>query len=139
MCWNVWNNKFPIFPIFIFELCSFLYPNFRWIFPITRKIKTQKIGKLIFHTFQHIPHLSCKYEHFWNFFLEKHLIHLAKKIIWRYSVVCYFLCWIQWYFLLFFRNIIKDLNSNKICGTNKANIIFFPHFWTIIDDLYMNK
>ena len=30
-----------------------------------------KIGKLIFRSFQHIPHLSCKYDHFWFFFCQK--------------------------------------------------------------------
>ena len=38
-----------------------------------------KIGKLIFHSFLHIPHLSCKYELFWNFLVEKHFIQLAEK------------------------------------------------------------
>ena len=44
------------------EFWSFLYsthPNFRWIFTITRKIK---IRKLIFHSIQHIAHLSLKWE-----------------------------------------------------------------------------
>ena len=31
---------------------------------ITWKIKIEKILKLTFHSFQHIPHLSCKFEHF---------------------------------------------------------------------------
>ena len=31
---------------------------------ITRKIKIWKIWNLIFHSFQNIPHLSCKFEHF---------------------------------------------------------------------------
>ena len=48
-------------------------------------ISKLKIGKLIFHSFQHIPHLSCKYDHFWNFdtiFIEKHFVHLTKKYYW---------------------------------------------------------
>ena len=39
---------------------------------ITQKIKIDKIGQLIFHSFKHIPHLSCKFEHFvkkmWNIY-----------------------------------------------------------------------
>ena len=89
MCWNEWKFNFLIFifrvtvifllktapefskkiqilPVFIFRVMviflSFLkhyHPNFRWIFTITRKIK---IRKLIFHSIQHIAHLSLKPE-----------------------------------------------------------------------------
>ena len=33
---------------------------------ITRKIKIGKIWNSIFLSIQHIPHLSCKFEHFWK-------------------------------------------------------------------------
>ena len=45
----------------------------------TTKSQKIKIWKFIFHSFQHIPHLSWKYEHFWDFFVEKHFNHSAKK------------------------------------------------------------
>ena len=69
---NVLNQKKNhIFPIFIFwarygyfiEILVIKMANLWWIFTITRKIK---IGKLIFPSFQHIPHLSCKFEYFWK-------------------------------------------------------------------------
>ena len=44
-----------------FDLWSFLYSNhpiFQWIFTIIIKIKIGKIGKLNFHSIQHIRHLS---------------------------------------------------------------------------------
>ena len=44
-----------------------------------RPYQKLKIGKLIFHSFPHIPHLSCIYEHFWIFFVEKYFIHLVKN------------------------------------------------------------
>ena len=64
MCWNEWIINFPIF---IFRAMIIFLPktvNFRWIFTITRKIK--KIGKLIFHSIQHIMHLSLKWKQNWR-------------------------------------------------------------------------
>ena len=34
---------------------------------ISRKLKIEKMLKLIFHSFQHIPHLICKYAHILSF------------------------------------------------------------------------
>ena len=50
-----------------------------WPILSTRTTISQKLKmeKLIFYSFRHIPHLSCKYKHFWKF--EKHFVHLAKK------------------------------------------------------------
>ena len=55
----------------VFEIWTILYSklvNFRWILSskltITQKLKIAKIGKLIFHSFQHIRHLSWKLDHF---------------------------------------------------------------------------
>ena len=41
--------------------------NFWWILS-TKTVISQKlqIRKWIFHSFQHIPHLSCKFGHFWR-------------------------------------------------------------------------
>ena len=60
------KSNFRFFLFLYFELWSFLYSNhsnFRWIFTITQKIK---IEKLIFHSIQHIPHLSYKSDYFWG-------------------------------------------------------------------------
>ena len=60
------SNEKSIFRFLFFELWSFLnskHPNFRWIFTITRQIK---IGKLIFHSLQHVPHLSWKPDQNWG-------------------------------------------------------------------------
>ena len=50
---------------------------------ISQKLKFTKIGKCIFHSFQHILRLVCKYAHFWtttNFFgLFWSVIHLVIK------------------------------------------------------------
>ena len=35
---------------------------------------------MIFHSFQHIPHLACKYYHCWKKFVEKHSCIWLKKI-----------------------------------------------------------
>ena len=43
---------------------------------ISQKIK---IRKLILHLFRHIPHLSCKYDYFWNFLLKNILSIWQKK------------------------------------------------------------
>ena len=57
---------------YLFELCSFLIicvlktVNYRWIFTITLKIKIGKIGKSIFHSYQHIAHLSWKWDQNWG-------------------------------------------------------------------------
>ena len=55
--------------------------NFRWIFTKTRKIKIRKIRKLIFHSFQHILHLSCNIEHFWRRRWGSGLPHLLMSSI----------------------------------------------------------
>ena len=80
---NVLIERKIIFQIFIFRVMIIFVlktANFRCIFTITWKLK---IGKLISYSYQHIPHLSCKYNHLRN--LEKmlcsHFILLAKKYI----------------------------------------------------------
>ena len=64
MCWNEW--KINVYN-FYFSSYGWIFieswPYFEYKMTITRKIK---IVKLIFHSFQHIPHLSCKFEHFWK-------------------------------------------------------------------------
>ena len=75
MCWNEWKINFPCLAIFIFwvivdfvlEIRRRRWTNFEYINrPLSRKLK---IGKLIFHSSQHIQHLSCKWLLF-NFFVE---------------------------------------------------------------------
>ena len=57
----------------VFEIWSFFYKNwstFQWILStkstITQKIKIEKIGKFISHSFQLIALLFCKFDHFWK-------------------------------------------------------------------------
>ena len=65
--WKMQNrlnqNNNQIFHFYSYgHFCSFLYsnpPNFRWIFTMSQKIK---IGKIIFHSFQSILHLSWNWE-----------------------------------------------------------------------------
>ena len=64
----------------VFEIWSMLYSksaHFQLIFStistITQKLK---IGKSIFHLLQHIPHLSCKFDHFWTIFSFWSVTHL---------------------------------------------------------------
>ena len=45
---------------------------------ISKKIKITEIRKSIFHSFEHILHLSCNYDQ--NFQVEKHFIHLPEII-----------------------------------------------------------
>ena len=69
MCRNEWKINFRIFAILSFwDIIIFVLKvgNFRLIFSITQKIKIAKIWNIIFHSFQHIAHLSCKYGHFWR-------------------------------------------------------------------------
>ena len=58
-----WKEKsnFRFFPFLFFELWSFLsrhHPNFRCIFTITWKTKIAKNFHFVFHSIQHIPHIS---------------------------------------------------------------------------------
>ena len=66
-----------------FGLCSFLYEKFIKNWPILSK-KTAishklKIAKWNFQTFQIIPHLWCKFGHFWRKKFAHGFIHAAKK------------------------------------------------------------
>ena len=63
------KSNFRFFWFLFFKLWSFSYSNhhnFRWIFTITRKIKIEKIVQYIFHTIQHIAHLSWKWDQNWG-------------------------------------------------------------------------
>ena len=64
---NRMKNNFPIFMILIFRVIvknSSKIGIQKWSkMNITRKIKIGKILNLIFLSIQHIPHLSCKFEH----------------------------------------------------------------------------
>ena len=59
------TNAKSIFRFLFFDLWSILYPKFNenWPILITKMTisKKLKIGKFIYHSFQQIPHLSCKY------------------------------------------------------------------------------
>ena len=60
---------------FVFEIWSILYSksvNFQLILS-TKLTINQKInvGKLIFHSFQHIAHFSCKFGNFWPIFFGR--------------------------------------------------------------------
>ena len=67
--WIERKIKFQIFPIFIFRIMVIFrhfflkIVNFRWIFTMTRNIK---IAKLFFNLFQHIAHLSWKWDENWG-------------------------------------------------------------------------
>ena len=64
--WIEWKNNIPIFAIFsLWDMVIFVLKTiiFWWIFTITRKIK---IGKLFFHSFQHIAHLSWNWDQKWG-------------------------------------------------------------------------
>ena len=60
------KSKFQIFPIFIFRVMVIFVlkiVNFRLIFTIIQEIK---FGKLFFHSFQHIAHVSWKWDQYWG-------------------------------------------------------------------------
>ena len=85
MSWNEWKINFPNF---YFLSCSWFCTqnwtkNWRILSTKTNISQKLKIGKLIFHSLKHIPHLSCKYDHFWNCekMLSTNFIHLAQKKI----------------------------------------------------------
>ena len=66
------NEKWT-FWFLVFELWSILYSKFirngvilGTKMAISQKIKIAKIGKFIFRSFQHIPHLSCESGHIWR-------------------------------------------------------------------------
>ena len=82
--WAKTNEKsiYRFLRLLFFELCLILYNSSKnWTILCTKTTIYQKliIGKLIFHSFQHIPYLLCKHDHFWIFLVEKHFIHLAIK------------------------------------------------------------
>ena len=67
MCWNERKIMYQIFIFRFFrENSSKIDHILRTKMTITWKIKIAKIVKLIFHSFQHIAHLWCKYGHFWG-------------------------------------------------------------------------
>ena len=70
-CVMKWNERKINFPIFSFwVMVDFVLKNLRKFG--TKKTKSQKLKmrKFIFYSLQHIPHLSCKFEHSWNFFVH---------------------------------------------------------------------
>ena len=71
ICWFEWKNNILIFAIFTFSILRYSYlivfvRIVLWFLSakstITHKIKIGKIGKLIFHSNQHIAHLPLKWE-----------------------------------------------------------------------------
>ena len=67
------SNKKSIFRFFLFlfvYLRTILYSKFIKSWPIlnpkTAISQKLKIGKLVFHSYQHILHLSCKFGYFWE-------------------------------------------------------------------------
>ena len=66
------NGKFNFLIFAVFwdiysRLCTQNWSIFRWLLS-TKSIITHKlkIGKFIFHSFQFIAHLQCKFDHFWK-------------------------------------------------------------------------
>jgi len=103
------SKEKSIFRFLLNELWSFLYwnvPHFRWIFTITRKIK---IGKLIFHSLQHIAHLSWKWNQNWGWGGGHILSWDRAKLILQCTSVCGLLE--QWK-LFYYSNSYKYWSSN---------------------------
>ena len=117
--WNEWKINFPIFAIFRFwVMVDFVLKNHGKIdqkMCISQKLKIGKIGKLKLHLFQHIPYLSCKFEHFWNF---------EKKLFMNY--------WLKEILLLFLpRNYVK-LSFEKLRSNTSNNCnIFYCASWRV--------
>ena len=79
MCWIEWNFFSSNF--YFSSHCEKFNENWGTKMTKTRKIKIGKIWNLIFLSIQHIPHLSCKFEHFWKkelYFLVKYWIMSSK-------------------------------------------------------------
>ena len=67
MCWKKWKIEISDFYFSSYgHFCTQNHPKFRWIFTLTREKKIRKIRKLIFHSIQHIAHLSLKPEQNWG-------------------------------------------------------------------------
>ena len=84
MCWNEWKINFQIYAIFSFwDIGIFVLKtvNFRWIFTTTRKIK---IIKYIFHSIQHIAHLSLGWEQ--NLGGHLHILSWEISQFWNKSI-----------------------------------------------------
>jgi len=75
MCWIEWKINFPIL---IFKVSWKFFEYQQSKMTITHKIEIGKILSLLFLLIQHLPHLSCKFDHFWK-----------KKLFWRdYCKIC---------------------------------------------------